>query len=128
MLTERKLGLGSVRVQKKELLETLKTNRTKHETEFLDAVVGYRTAIVKELSRLRTKANKATDDELVDLNISVSLSRPQNHVRDYDLAIKMLEWSIDDHVDLDQHEFNQYVNDEWHWSAGFKAVTSFYSK
>jgi hypothetical protein len=41
--------------------------------------------------------------------------RPQDHTRDYDRMIKMLQMHQDDLFTLDDFQFAEYVMDDWGW-------------
>ena len=118
--------MKTVKVKKAKLLDTLRQNRDKHVEDFKDACTGYREAVEKNVKELLKTVKKADSDTVLDLELYINLSKPVSHKKDYDIAISMLEWSVDEFVNLDQREFRQYVNDEWDWKETFAASTSFY--
>ena len=59
--------------------------------------------------------------------VQVSLPQPENHTKDYDRVIKMLEMCVNDTVELDEHTFQCYVMDDWTWKRSFLASNSNYS-
>lgn len=125
-MTQRKLGMDTVRVEKDKLLETLRQNRETHVTDFNEAVVGYRVELEKSINDTFFKLEelkKTDDDGLLTFSSRLNLVIPETHEEDYDVAIEMLEWSTDEHVDLSQHDFKCFVRDEWSWKEQF-AMTS----
>jgi len=51
---------------------------------------------------------------------------PMNQTPEYDQAIRMLEMSVEDEVELTAGEFSQFVMDRWHWKQQFSATNSAY--
>lgn len=107
--------MKTVRVNKNELLEILVENRKKHKIEYKESIKAYRVKaadlFTKELQKIVAGKKFST---------YFDLTRPECHEKDYDLIIKMVEMSVDDVLELEQHEFNQLVNDEWNWKSSFK--------
>ena len=114
--------MENVKVKKQEVLETIKKNREQHRKIFLEAVDGYKAKCV-ELLEMKLKAIK---NGWVGA-VSVSLPVPEDHTKDYDRAIKMLEMSVDDVIEMDEDSFTQFVMDDWHWKRNFLVSNSAYS-
>jgi len=116
-----------VRMSKYKLVDKLKLNRTKHETDFVSAMEEYRKEVLKKLRAL-TKTMKACDDsELAGLDLYVTLTRPQQYLNEYDCALAMFENTLDDEIELNEREFRQYVLDEWSWKESFVGSTGLYN-
>jgi hypothetical protein len=100
------------------LLDALKTNLTKHQKAYAQAVIDYRTALQIDLTAALVQANdpKARLDK-----IKVDFSHPQSYASQYQNVIDMLELSVDEVINLDSPAFRAYVKDEWSWKAGFDA-------
>lgn len=113
--------MNSVTVNRKVLLEKLKTNRAAHRDLFLKAQVGYREQVIKELDRMLADARTGGVIQRV-----VSLPEPHDHTDDYDNAIAMLEMSVDEQLEITAHEFNMYVMDKWGWKAASDTVSAMY--
>lgn len=115
-------GLNVVRINKNELLTTLKKNRDEHREIFLEALDGYHKAAVKALEDrvAEAKQNKK-------ISLAFRLIEPQDQTKQYDRVIKMLEMSVDEIVELTQSEFAMYVMDDWNWTGQFLASNSTYS-
>ena len=113
---ETQLGLDKVRLEKKELIAKLETNRKKHKQEYEKAFEGWRRKVIEEMSRNLelAKADK-------EWNLVIREPRPTDHTSDYDAVIALLKASIDEIVVLAVHEFKQYYLDEWTWQPLHKA-------
>ncbi len=110
--------MEKIRVSKSKLLSVLKTNRAKHREIFLKAQKEYRKAAIKELDAMLAEARDGKK-----IRRSVNLIQPQDHTSDYDRAIRMVEWSIDDNIELSEQEFAWYVQNHWSWFQQFRGST-----
>lgn len=115
--------MEKIKVNKAELQAKLLDNRRKHETEYNEAKAGWH---VKALEAFNKAIEDFKNGDYSTVNPLGSLPKPQHHLKDYDLAIKMLEMSVDNEIEIEQHDFNQYVMDEWSWKAGFALTNSSY--
>ena len=105
-----------------DLQATIKSNREKHREIFLEAQTGYRKAMIAELdARLKEARNGG---KISRINF---LTEPEDHTRDYDRILTMLEMCSESHVELDEDEFAQYVMDDWRWKRQFLLSNSAYS-
>lgn len=107
--------MENIKVSKQELLTIVKENRKKHKEEYLESIKAYRAKaadlLTQELQKIVTGGKFQT---------RFDLSKPESHEKEYDLAIKMLEMSVDDVIQISQGEFDQLVNDEWSWKYNFQ--------
>ena len=81
-------GESKVTVKKDELLEAIRKNRDGHRTEFERAQAGYRTAVIEELDRMLRDAREGRR-----IRRAIELVEPQDHTKDYDRVVRMLEMS-----------------------------------
>jgi hypothetical protein len=114
--------LHTIKVRKVELLEKLVANRATHRAMFLDAQTGFRKVVIQELDR-RLKDARANRT----INIVFAMPAPVDQTAEYDRAIKMLEMSVDDVLELDEDEFSHFVLDEWRWKQQVYATNSMYA-
>lgn len=114
--------MNDIKVKKSELLDVLKKNRKQHRQIFLEATEGYRKAAIAELDSMLADAKDGRK-----IRRSLSLTEPQDQTRDYDRAIRMMEMSQDDIIELDESDFAQYVLDDWSWKRQFLFSNSAYS-
>lgn len=110
-------GELEIKVSKAQLLAALQENREKHGAAYQKAKAGY---IKVTTEQLKNYVQQLADGELlVQRFINAP---PEDHTDDYDDAIDMMEWSIDDEIVLDQQQFKQYIKDDWGWKQSW--VTS----
>lgn len=115
--------MKTVRLNKSEVLETLKSNRDKHRSIFEDALGGYRARCLDILDE-RIKMIK----EGKKFNMHILLEEPFDATPFYDTVIKMMEMSVDKVVELQHEAFKNYVMDEWDWKGQFVTSNSDYTE
>ena len=116
--------MKSVKLKKKELLKIVKENRQKHITDYAESVEDYKTAAVK-VAKEHVELAKTADLSKI-AKIKAMPSAPVSYEKEYDRAVRMLELSVDDVIELEEDVFNQLVLDEWHWKHQFIASASLY--
>jgi DNA integrity scanning protein DisA with diadenylate cyclase activity len=148
---EGRVKMRQVKVKTKELLTKVKANREKHITDYEQALKDYKD-LAKE--KIESAFNKAMKDlkhahefnlqrisEMTDKEIeagpgdsvhllsavSFNLKVPQNHSKDYDAVISMLEMCVDEEIQIMTDEHAMYVMDDWDWKTDFRKLSSEYS-
>ena len=114
--------MNDVKVKKAEALEILRKNREEHRKIFLEALDGYKKQAI-ELLEKHIQAIKAGRVA----RVRVSIPEPEDYTRKYDRAIRMLEMSVDDIIELDEETFAQFVMDDWDWKRQFLSTNARYS-
>lgn len=114
--------MNAIKVKKSELVQRLKANRSKHTTQFDAAAKGYRKRVIEVLTERLKQARSGKLPQLM-----FNLPMPVDQTKAYDRAIGMLELSVDDIIELEEHDYQQYVLDEWNWSAATTASNTFYT-
>jgi hypothetical protein len=118
--------MQNVTVKKEELIKILKDNRAKHEQNYNDAVVGF--YVSAEESLQTALARLAADKSAGKLNaVQVFEAVPENHLKEYDRAIRMMTMDTRGEIPLTVGEFSEYVDDEWHWTRNWAESNSKYS-
>lgn len=112
----------TTKVDRFKLLETLRANRAKHAKIVAEAREGY---ILKAREALERRLAQLATGQLASL--SFSLVPPMDYTETYDNSIAMLEWNVQDEVELEADEFRQLVRDEWDWTDMFLTNNSRYS-
>ena len=112
--------MRKVTVNKDKLLEALWENKDKHEKDFEELYTKFFDSYHEELTRVMD-AILAKKIAHVDEPVM-----PVNHTKDYERAIRMVEMSLDDDIELDEQRFNELVMDEWDWQRSFTATKAFY--
>lgn len=118
--------LKPVTVKKGKLLLTLAANREKHITIYYEAQRGYEEKAKQLLSDRLDEFNMSISSRspMFSADLSFSLPKPVSHMDSYNKAIGMLEWSVNDTVELDAGQFDNFVNDNWSWQFGFLSGAS----
>lgn len=113
--------MENMKYNRAELLTALKANRDAHRKEFETALAGYEAEAIKQLQTMtrRLKAGQRP-------NIAIHMAVPQDHTKDYDRIIKMIEMNIESTIALSENEFAQYVQDDWQWKGQFTTTNSAY--
>jgi len=110
-----------VKVKRGELLETVQYNRDQHHNEWVKAYEGYRVACIGAL-KTNLDAFQARKSE----RITINEAPPEDHTRDYDRVVRMLEMSTEAEITLSAEAFSQYVMDEWHWKHSWSVSNAKY--
>jgi hypothetical protein len=110
------------RIDKTKLIAIVKTNREKHHAEWTQAQRKYQELLARKLDELAALVKTAIfKDESFALHKDImrpigEIIEPVNKTEDYDMVLTMLELSVDDVIELEDHEFKSYVMDKWDWS------------
>ena len=109
-------------VDKAELLKVIRENRDKHHEVFLASLEGDRVAALARLEEQVTDLKAGRTPK-----ISIYLSRPEDHTRDYDRVIGMLVMDEGTKYSLDERHYAQYVDDDWQWKRDWLKMSSQYA-
>lgn len=123
MLDVKRNVMHSVKINRKELLSIVKENAKKHVADYDEAVEDFKVAVVKV-----AKANLkiANSGDITTFNFQRMPATPVNYADNYSRAIRMLELSVEDVIEVEEHIFNQLVLDEWGWKQAFVAQSALY--
>lgn len=116
--------MRNVKMNRLELLKIVKENATKHVADYDQAVADYKVAVVK-LAKANLKLANTADLEQIQKIKNVPHT-PANYADNYSRAIRMLELSVEDTIEIEEHIFNQLVLDEWGWKQQFVAQSALY--
>ena len=116
--------MRNVNLNKLELLDILRSNKEKHIAEFKESVQDYTKAALKIAESNLLLAQSGDVEQIAKIR---SLpTKPTSYEDSYTRAIRMLELSVDDVIELEEHIFNQLVLDEWSWKMNFTASGALY--
>lgn len=116
--------MNAIKMNRLELLEIVKANKLKHMAEFEESVIDYKN-LVLQIAAANHKLAKTAD--LAEFKkIKQHPSAPTSYEVSYSRAIRMLELSVEDVIEIEEHIFNQLVLDEWDWKRGFVAASAMY--
>lgn len=113
--------MEKITVSKTDLLAIVKANRDKHRAIFLEALEGYQRYALELLRK-----------HIADMEVGktqrvyISVDRPEDHTRDYDRIIAMLEMDQGDTFTLTEQDFAQYALDDWKWKRQWGVSNSGY--
>jgi hypothetical protein len=116
--------MRDVRIKKSTLVSRITANRMEHRALFLKAQEGYRAAAIAALDEQLKLARDGKPFVLTEL---VQLIAPEDHTRDYDRALQMLDMEVEDVVTLSTADFANLVQDQWQWSRQWAFSNSRYS-
>lgn len=116
--------MNAIKMKRLELLEIVKTNKEKHIAEYNESVEDYK-KLVLQINTANLKLAKTNDLEQFK-RIKATPSKPETYEDSYKRAIRMLELSIEDVIEVEEDVFNQLVLDEWNWKRAFTATSALY--
>lgn len=115
--------MEKIKIRKETVLEILRENKAKHCIEFEEAIIGW---ISKAKIKLTELLAKLDTDQARALKIELYLPRPVSYEKEYDKAIKMIEYEIRDEVEISTQDFDKYFLDEWNWKENFLSNSGLY--
>lgn len=124
MLHPNELSRKEMNFDTKVLLAKIKENRSKHATEYEEAVKEYRQKL-RQVLRDKLKDIDASEASSVPSG-SIRVSEPQCYLSEYDQFIDMLEMTKDETTSLSITMFNQLVRDQWSWKQDFELTKASY--
>src|ERR1035437_8357393 len=116
--------MTEVRIDKSKLVDIQKNNRSEHRDIFLAAQKSYRQVVIELLDEQLKLAREGKPFLLARI---IQLVAPEDHTKDYDRVLRMLELSLDNIVTLSEPEFTNLVQDIWMWSRSWAASNSAYT-
>lgn len=114
--------MDTIIVDKTKLIEIMKKNRDDHAAIVAEAQDGFRTKVISRLDEMLAMAKKGRK-----IDINVGLVMPVDMTEEYDTVIGMLELDTDEKVELQKHEYEQWVLDKWNWSRQATTTNAYYS-
>ena len=116
--------MNAIKMKRQDLLDIVIHNRAKHATAYTEAVTDYKSLVLKVAAE-NLKIAKSGDLETFKKMRSMP-SAPVQYSESYHRAIRMLELSVEDIIEVEEDVFNQLVLDEWGWKNHFIATSSSY--
>lgn len=118
--------MEKIQVSKQELLEKLRENKAIHIKEYKEVYAEYQSDTIAKMKKLLAAAKKV--EPLTPIQYNTELTPPQTHAEDYEIVIQMLEFSVEDTVEIDQRQFEQYILNKWDWTRRFEMSKTAYLK
>lgn len=116
--------MNAIKMKREELLAIVRANLEKHIADYDEAVSDYK-ALVLATASANLKLAKTADLKEFS-KIKQTPSAPRSFEDSYKRAIRMLELSVDDIIEVEEDVFNQLVLDEWTWKSSFVATSAMY--
>ncbi len=102
----RRTDSRTIKVNKANLISKIKENKLAHEKAYANAVVAYKKEALRQLGEITKLV------EVGNMTIRLNLTTPVDNRKNYDKIIDMFTWEVEDVVELEQSEFNEYIQDE----------------
>lgn len=118
-----------IKVNKTKLLLSLVQNRSKHIADYKLAVKGWQKEVIDTVVREANNLSNTGDYSSFVKRTNPVLNldpAPVSRQADYDQAIEMLEYCADSEIELQTHQYNAYVKDEWNWKSHWNLSNSKY--
>lgn len=89
----------------------------KHVDEYNAAVLGFKDELVEAYTNHLNDVTAAQPENLLSRTQWKNIMAPVSHEKEYARIIGMLNFDINEYVDLDETEYQHYIQDEWSWTA-----------
>jgi hypothetical protein len=123
--------MNAVKINRLQLLDIVRENLIKHISDYNEAVDDYKALAIK-IAKENTKIARdnlklveaATMDKLVAFKAMPA--KPTSYETEYKRAIRMIDLSVEDVIEVEEDVFNQLVLDEWSWKRAFTTSNAMY--
>lgn len=109
----------SINISRSVLIEKLKEGLLDHQSEYKEALTDYKLAVVKFMKEAYERAVEGDFK-----NLTPTFNQPVNHESDYKNVIELMEYSVDENINLDADAFRAYIKGEWFWKSQFTLSSS----
>ncbi len=139
-----------IEVDRKLLIGILERNLQNHIIAYKEALNGYKKVALiklhadgerakreleKRLKRIASdieefdpeKPHQFSDNFVLIQQVFMTLSVPKSYVAEYEAAIDIAKWDVNDTMKLTFAEFQCFVRDVWDWTKEFQTTNMSYS-
>ena len=116
--------MNIVNINRDELLAIVRDNKEKHIEQFKESIADYKKAALQIAKDNLALVRTGQVEEIA--KVKNMPPKPVSFENEYNRAIRMLELSVDEVIELQQDVFNQLVLDEWHWKQAFVSNSTIY--
>lgn len=116
--------MNAIKMDRLQLLVIVKENLEKHLKEYAESVEDYKAGVLK-ITTANMKLAKTGDTEKFAQIKSIPQA-PRSYEKEYNRAIRMLELSVEEIIEIEEDIFNQLVLDEWAWKHSFVTAGALY--
>lgn len=113
--------MNTIIVQRSKLIEIIEKNKISHQEKYNEAEKLYFEKKKSLLEKCLLAMENGKDPSLTEL---LNLTKPVSQVNEYEKIIRMLKLHIEENIDLDLHDYEKYVEDNWSWKAHFETTYS----
>ena len=117
--------IDNVKVKKCELLEVLNKNLVNHIEDVLDALSLRRSEMKEYFANTLLRMDK---DDNYDAKENINFAKPIDSSDDYRKAIRMVEMTQDEIIELSEDQFDKLVMDNWDWKQALTMTSAMYGK
>ena len=112
----------NVSVKKDVLLSVLENNLKTHRESYEKAFAVWKEDVFNDLAKKIDDIKNTKKPFMVYVHLPV----PEEHTKDYERVIRMLEMDTRDVIVLEELEARQYLDDDWGWKGSFTSNTTSY--
>lgn len=116
--------MNVVKMNRLQLLSIVRANKEQHMVDYAESVNDFKEAVLKLTKENLALAKTGDLDKIA--KIRAIPHKPTSYEQNYSRAIRMLELSIEDTIEVEQDTFNQLVLDEWSWKNSFVTSAALY--
>jgi len=102
--------MDTITVDKKDIIKALEKNKAKHIKAYEKAVIDYDKNARKQLKEFSKKLDKGM------MGMNLNLTTPDNKSHRYTKLINMFKLELRDEIELTQHQFDEFIHDEFGWA------------
>jgi len=124
MRDQRNNAMRDVKVNRDDLLDIVRANKEKHIADYKESVIDFTKGVLKIAQENLRLAQTGDVAEIAKIRSTPQV--PVSFADSYTRAIRMLELSVEETIEVDATTFNQLVLDEWQWKQQFAAMSSTY--
>lgn len=114
--------MQTVKMSKATLIDVVVANKAKHINEYCEAVIDFANLVINISNHNKDviEAGKSFD------NLKAIPAAPVSYEASYTKALLMLEYSVDDVIELEVDDFEKLVQDDWAWKHHFSVSNTAY--
>jgi len=117
--------MSSVKVKRDDLLVTLYQNLGAHSTAVKEALEARRAEM---LEYFQFGIERLERDDKYQPKATITFPIPKDNSSDYKRAIRMVEMTVEEVIELTEAQFDKLVMDNWNWKQELINTTSLYGK
>lgn len=123
-------------IDKGNLMNAVKLNKADLHSKVIENLETHKADVDEALKLRREAISKAFNKQLKEMEFDIefqpkdhfSFPMPKDHSSDYEKAIRMIEMTTDEVIELNESQFDKLVMDNWGWKSDLIATSSVYGK